>query len=423
MGKEQVLREQAGSGPGAWNLGVLFGTIYFVQGMAEPGDGLLAQPVRASLKGWGYSAEAISDFAALLALPWALKPLYGLLTDWVPLAGAHRRSYLVVCTGLSAVTLLALALAPPAPGAYLLFLALLLVPSTTVAFTDVVADALMIETGRPRGLTGQLQAVQWAAMYAATLLAGVLGGYLTEQGRDDLAFLICGALALLTLVLALGSVREPPRLRASGGFAHAVGALWREARSPELLGVVGFLFLWSFNPFSNTLLYLYMTEDLHFSEQFFGTTISLLAVGALAGTFVYGFFCRRVPMRRLVHGSIVLGIIMNAVYWLMHDELSALLVSVAAGFCYMTATLIQLDLAARTCAPHLAGTLFALLMGISNLSQALSTWVGGICYEHARQYLGGRPAASLVIGLGALCTAGCWLLWPLLQCNTSFKDT
>ena len=30
-------------------------------------------------------------------------------------------------------------------------------------------DALMVEKGQPRGLTGRLQSVQWASMYAATI--------------------------------------------------------------------------------------------------------------------------------------------------------------------------------------------------------------------------------------------------------------
>ena len=57
---------------------------------------------------------------------------------------------------------------------------MLFVPTIGVAFSDVVIDALMVEEGQPRGLTGRLQSVQWAAIYAATILTGVLGGYLSQ---------------------------------------------------------------------------------------------------------------------------------------------------------------------------------------------------------------------------------------------------
>ena len=84
---------------------LLFGAMYFVQGIAEPTEGLIAQPVRSLLKSWGYSAAGIAGFGALLALPWSLKPLYGLLTDFVPINGTRRRSYLLLTSAASVLGL------------------------------------------------------------------------------------------------------------------------------------------------------------------------------------------------------------------------------------------------------------------------------------------------------------------------------
>jgi hypothetical protein len=36
---------------------------------------------------------------ALLALPWTTKPLFGLLSDFVPLFGSRRRNYLLLANG------------------------------------------------------------------------------------------------------------------------------------------------------------------------------------------------------------------------------------------------------------------------------------------------------------------------------------
>jgi len=111
-----------------------------------------------------------------------------------------------------------------------------------------------------------------------------------------------------------------------------------------------------FNPFSTTVLHLHMTGPLGFSEQFHGHTVSVMSVGCILASVAYGFYCRRVPMRWLVHGSIVLGIASTLAYWALSDRRSALLVALAVGLTYMTATLIQLDLAARVCPPRAAGT-------------------------------------------------------------------
>ena len=170
-------------------LAVLFGAMYFVQGIAEPTEGLIAQPVRSLLKSWNYSATAIAGFGALLAVPWMIKPLYGLLTDFVPLAGTRRRSYLLVTSGAATAGLFALYLSDLPTGAYSLLLVLLLVPTIGVAFSDVVVDALMIEKGQPRGLTGQLQSIQWGAMYGGGMIAALVGGWLSHHELQREGFL------------------------------------------------------------------------------------------------------------------------------------------------------------------------------------------------------------------------------------------
>ncbi len=89
--------------------------------------------------------------------------------------------------------------------------------------------------------------------------------------------------------------------------------------------------------------------------------------------------------------------------------------TVLSGVTYMTGNLIQLDLAARICPPKAAGTVFALLMSVSNLGILLSTWVGGIWYDQLDA--GGammRPSTPWS-PIGAAFTAVCWLLMPWLR--------
>jgi hypothetical protein len=60
----------------------------------------MAQPVRTLLGTWGRSVPEVATFSARLAIPWALKPLYGLLSDFVPLAGSRRKGYLIVTSAV-----------------------------------------------------------------------------------------------------------------------------------------------------------------------------------------------------------------------------------------------------------------------------------------------------------------------------------
>ncbi|HUG91177.1 MAG TPA: MFS transporter [Planctomycetaceae bacterium] len=426
-------------------LATLFGVMYFVQGIGEPTEGLISQPVRSLLKDWGRSAAEIAAFSAVLGLPWTLKPLYGLLTDFVPLGGTRRRGWLLLMTAATIIGLGGLWLFPVAPGADGLLLAWLLVPAVGIAFTDVVVDALMVEKGQPRGLTGLFQSVQWAAIYGATILTGVVGGYLSEHRMQTTGFAIAAGFTLVSLIVAVIYVTEgrrarpgtvareieelvdapaspnPGALRQRTGrglaLKRALAALWKTARSPAVLYTGGFLFLWNFNPFSSALLQFHMTERLGYSEQFYGNTASMLAVGALLGSVAYGFYCRAVQFPHLLHLSIVAGVYATIAYWQLERDSPAVAygISALAGFTWMTGSLVQLDLAARTCPPETAGTTFALLMAVSNLAMSVSQWVGGLLYERWTAVWYPEFAFTLLVGTGALCTAGCWVLVPFLK--------
>jgi MFS family permease len=397
-------------------LGLLFGAIYFLQGIGEPTEGLIAQPVRSMLKQWGHTASEIATFSALLAVPWSLKPLYGLLSDFVPIFGSRRRSYLVLGGGVTAVCLLGLFACPVPRGSQWALLAWLIGPTVAVAFADVVADALMVECGQPLGLTGRLQSIQWGSLYAASILTGLVGGRLAELRRETWAFLIAGLGGIITLALAWGCVaeRERPKPTSRRPGREAIATLGQVARTPAVLGIGAFLFLWSFNPFSNDILNLHMTRELHFSEGFYGQTVAWISVGAIGGSLAYGAFCRRFSLRVRTHASIVLGIASTMAYLAVTDQRSAVIVSLVVGFGWMTGVLIQLDLAAQVCPPAAAGTTFALLMALGNLGTSLSTWLGGSWYESGAARWGYPASFRLLVGMGALCTAGCWLILPIL---------
>ena len=135
----------------------------------------------------------------------------------------------------------------------------------------------------------------------------------------------------------------------------------------------------------------------------------------MVASLAYGFYCRRVPFRLLVHLSITAGILATIAYWGMLGKASAVVVTLVVGFVYMTGSLIQLDLAARVCPPETAGTVFALLMSVINVSNSLAIALGGYAYEWGLGLWGSRVAFDVLVGLGALCTAGCWLLVPILD--------
>ncbi|EOD13350.1 hypothetical protein EMIHUDRAFT_256863 [Emiliania huxleyi CCMP1516] len=48
----------------------------------------------------GLEPAAIQSLLATAALPWSVKPLYGLVSDAVPIRGQHRKPYLVLAAAV-----------------------------------------------------------------------------------------------------------------------------------------------------------------------------------------------------------------------------------------------------------------------------------------------------------------------------------
>jgi MFS family permease len=392
-----------------------FATMYFVQGIGDPTSGLIAQPVRALLKSWDTSAGTIGGVMALLAVPWMIKPLFALLSDYVPLFGSHRRNYLLLSSAAAALGLFVVWLMPLPRGALAALLLWLLLPTVGIAFGDVLVDALMVEVGQPRGLTGRLQSIQWAAVYLAMLLAGVVGGWISSVGRYEIAFGLCAALWGCSFLLAWRYAKDTPRPPQQEGLGGTSRDLVAALRVPGLPTVAAFLFLWSFNPSWVSVQYLHITVALALGEQAYGNSFAWFAAGSVIACAGYGVYCRAWPMGRLVHLAIVTGIVGYAVFIHITSATSLYAVALIAGVANMTGNLIQLDLAARLVPVPVAATCFAVLMALTNIASSSSEALGANLYEWLGPRIGVEHAYQVVVSLSALCAASCWLLVPGLK--------
>src|SRR5712671_8049209 len=83
--------------PEAQRLAVLFAIVYFSQGMWY----LPIQTITIVLKDRGLSAGEVADFFAITIIPWLIKPVYGLLSDFIPLFGYRRKSYFLIMSALA----------------------------------------------------------------------------------------------------------------------------------------------------------------------------------------------------------------------------------------------------------------------------------------------------------------------------------
>jgi len=424
----------------AKRLAVLFGVVYFAQGMWY----LPNQTITIILKDRGLSAGQAADFALIALIPWIIKPVYGLLSDFVPLFGRRRQSYFLITSALAGVAGLALAWGDWIANGQIKTLTLPLpeirfvVPWTEIAgkplefvlggpltftlvegvwfftlmglglaFTDVLTDAMMVENGRPRGLTGAFQSVQWASITLASVLVGELGGHLAEMRSLRAALLLAACFPLISLAMGASFVREAPARAESAAFRETWRAIRAAARGREVWIVAGFIFFFWFSPsFGPAFLY-YQTDVLGFSQQFIGRLAALAAVAGVIGAAVYAPLSRRLPLKHIVNLSIAFGVAGTLAYLLYRDQTSALIIDISFGAIGMITQLAFLDLAAKACPRHVEATFFAALMSIYNIGQQLSQNVGARLYDA----IGYTP----LVYISAAMTALAWVLMPLVK--------
>jgi MFS family permease len=399
--------------PEARRLALVFAIVYFAQGTWYLPNLSITFFLKDTL---GLSAAETATFFTITLIPWLVKPVYGLISDFVPLFGQRRRSYFLLSSGIAAA--MGLALSSMTSYSYWGLCVVFTLMGLGLAFTDVLTDALMVENGQRLGITGPFQSVQWASISLASILVGVGGGWLAQQKFLSLSFLITTIFPMITLIVALFFISEPPRQAQPRDF-HETWAIIRHAVASRTLWIVaGFIFFYNFSPsFGPALLY-YATDALQFSKLFLGTLDSIAYASGILGTIVYFAFSKSFPMKRLIQFAVAAGVIATLAYLGYRDQVSAVVLSATFGGVAMFIQLTFLDLAARACPKQAEATFFALLMSIYNGAVQFSQVTGGWLYA--------QLGLTRLIFISAAFTALCWLLVPLLrleQLEAQHKDS
>lgn len=385
---------------------LLFGIIYFVQGTGTPSSGIAGQPILYLLKEvMRLSASQSAYFLALMGMAWNIKPVYGILSDFFPLLGYRRKSYLVLVNVLALSSWITLSSMNSYN--YYSILVILMTCSMGFAFSDVLCDALMVEKGQPLNMTGRFQAIQWAFISLASVISGIGGGYVAEHLSYQSIFLTASFFPLLTVIGTFIVVGEEKKEVDRGKIWANLSIIKEILRWKTFWVVISFIFLWNFSPSFGTPLLYYMRDELGFSKIFIGTLEAIGSGAGIIGSLIFWKYCRKLSIKKLLNISVAIGTISISSYLGLVGIKSAILLYFLVGAIFMIAHLTVLDLAARSCPKGIEGTVFALLMSVFNIGSMGSRFLGGWLYD----VVGLNP----LIMISALFTAGCWLIIPLLK--------
>ena len=389
---------------------MFFALVYVVEGAGQVG-GLIAQPLSYYLKeAQGWTALQVTAYLAVFNFPWVIKPIYGAFSDFLPVFGYRRKSYLLAAN-IAAI-------------AGFFWITQLEVPSRLVwalqltayamAISSTVCGAVLVENGQKLGESGRFVNQQWLWFNVAAMAASIAGGLLAQHLMPASA-LHCAAaiIAAAPLAVVFGTIFLIPedKARIDGPtLRNSLKGLVESFRKRELWVVGIFLFLYYFSPGLSTPLYYVMTDELKFSQAYIGVLGSIVSAGWIVGALLYRRLFDAMPSKRLLQLSIALGTLATAAYLLLFNEASAAIISFCSGFAAMLATVATVTLAADYCPQRSEGFSFAVMMSLINLATASADIVGSFLFDH----LFAHRLAPLVL-VSAAFTAFAFVLLPLLR--------
>jgi MFS family permease len=361
---------------------LFFGLVYVVEGIGQTG-GLIAQPLNYYLKEtFGWTPVQVTAYLTILNLPWIIKPVYGIVSDFLPLFGYRRKAYLVLANAAAAVAFgWVTQITQPSQ----LVFALLLT-AYAMAISSTLCGAILVENGQRLGASDAFVNQQWLWFNIAALASGFIGGQLVERLSPSAALHAAAtiiAVAPLAVVFTTWFLISEPKSRIDLTEMKETFVSFLAAFSLRELWFVGaFLFLYYLSPGLGTPLYYHMTDHLKFSQEYIGILGSISSGGWIIGALLYRRFLKGITARTLLNLSILLGTLTTSAFLLLWNEATAAFINFFSGFAGMVAFLATLTLAADYCPQRAEGFAFAALMSITNLSAALSDNIGSFLYEH-----------------------------------------
>lgn len=359
--------------------------VYFVQGIL----GLARLAVSFFLKDQlALSPAQVAALMGIAALPWVIKPVFGFLSDGLPILGYRRRPYLILSGLLGTAAWLSLATivntAWAATGAILL-------SSLSVAISDVIVDSLVVERAREESLSdsGSLQSLTWGASAVGGLITAYLSGLLLEQFSTQTVFAITATFPLIVSAVAWLIAEAPIDSRPD------VSTVWNQVQ--QLRGAItqkaiwlptAFIFLWQATPTADSAFFYFTTNELGFEPEFLGRVRLVTSLASLGGIWLFQRFLKNIPFRSLMGWTTVISSLlgMTTLILVTHTNRTmgiddhwfslgdSLILTVMGQIAFMPV----LVLSARLCPAGVEATLFALLMSVWNLSGLLSHEFGAL---------------------------------------------
>jgi len=363
-------------------------TIYFVQGILMLSrlavsfflkDELLLSPVQ------------MSAIIGISTIPWMIKPLYGFISDILPLFGYHRKTYIFLSGIIGSAAWLSLGTIVNSGSTATM---MILLSSLSVALSDVIVDSIVVERARSESAEklGSLQSLCWAISAIGSLCTAYFSGLLLEYFTTRTVFLITALFPIITSFVAWLITEKPlNKDDQKNNYDHIKYQLVqiRQAitKKAVLLPTI-FIFVWHATPNAESAFFYFTTNELQFQPEFLGRVRLVTSFASLVGVWAFQRYFKTISFKIIFTWGIFLSTALGMTTLLLVTHTNRLLgiddhwfslgdnliITVIGQIVFMPV----LVLATKLCPPGIEATFFALIMSIFNLGGTVSYWLGSM---------------------------------------------
>jgi Na+/melibiose symporter-like transporter len=240
----------------------------------------------------------------------------------------------------------------------------------------------MVETAQASSGSGRLTAIRQFIQQACFVVNGPVAGYLASIAFGWTAA-ACGGIMLMLAPVTMLFLREPrQRVDSREVLANAKGQLVNIATARTMWAAAGLMALFYIAPGFATALFYKQQNDLHFTTQIQGFLQLISGVCGILAAIGYGFLCRRINLRTLLIGSMLIATAANLGYLFYSSLGPAQAVEGMNGFGYTLAELALMDLAVRSTPAGSEGLGFSIMVSVRNLALFGTDWFGSNLLDH-----------------------------------------
>ena len=343
----------------------MFAALYVVQGVGLAYFRNFQKPYLDSL---GVNPDTIGLLTLVLQLPFILKIFIGLLSDRVSLFGmGHRKPYILLGLVMAGAAFAAAGFVPPDANLWL-FSALVVLGSFSVTVFDSTTDGLAIDV-TPAGQQGKVQGVMVAGRAGAFILLSLIFGSVVQSLGYRPIFLTIGVAMLLPLLWVV-FLREPASRAASQSFDRRA---FRELGKPRFLLFAAYAVIYSVGSFGvDGLVTYFLSERFSAAETVIGRYGAMRGLGAVVGALIGALLLDRVSRRRSAMGSTLLISVGALLIALAPTARAVVGLGLVWGIVWAVQETVFFALAMRIADARIAASMFAIMMGISNLGSAVA---------------------------------------------------